>query len=74
MITFYMVVFFFNKEHETIQDNGNHGELRSDERLGSAKSYLQQKGIGSEKMTQMEGFANQDSVRKDISDVSVSIF
>ena len=75
LITFYGC-FFFNKEHETIQDNGNNGELRSDERLGSTKSYLQQKRIGSEQMTQMEmeGFVNQDSVRKDISDVSVSIF
>ena len=67
-------LYSFNKEHETIQDNGNHGELRSDERLGSTKSYLQQKRIDTEQMTQMEGFVNQDSVRKDISDVSVSIF
>lgn len=77
LITFYGC--FLNKEHEsikheTIQDNGRHGELRSDERLRPTKPYLQQKRIGREQTTQNEGFVNQDSVQKDISDVSVSIF
>ena len=55
--------------YETIEDNGSHGKLQSEETPWSTKSYPQQK-----KQTLKEVTENQESAPKDLSDVSINKF